>query len=119
MAKTYASIQEQIRKLEQEAAALKAKEATGVIARIKEAIAVYELTPADLFGTTSAAKAPKAAGKKPAAWKKKAKKPVTTTRAIKYTDGTNGWVGHGKRPKWFVDALAAGKTAEDMLVSKS
>lgn len=119
MAKTYASIQEQIRKLEQEAAGLKAKEIAGVVSRIKEAITVYGLTPADLFGTSSTAKAVKA-GKKQVASKKKAKKQTAkSARAIKYTDGTNSWVGHGKRPRWFVDALAAGKTADDMLVSKT
>jgi len=117
MPKTYASIQEQIRKLEQEAAGLKAKEIAGVVTRIKEAITVYGLTPADLFGTSSTTKAAKAS-KKPAAFNKKAKKAATSKRAIKYTDGTNSWVGHGKRPKWFVDALATGKAPEEMLVGQ-
>ncbi len=27
------------------------------------------------------------------------------------------WTGRGKRPAWFVEALAAGKSADDMLVS--
>jgi DNA-binding protein H-NS len=118
MAKTLESIQAQIEKLQQQARALRAKEAVGVIARIKEAIAVYEFTPEDLFGAPSTAKAAKATDKKPAAAKKKAKKAATFKRAIKYTDGTNSWVGHGKRPKWFVDALAAGKTSDDMLVGQ-
>ena len=34
-----------------------------------------------------------------------------------YGDG-NGrtWTGRGRRPQWFIDALAAGKTAEDLRV---
>ncbi len=31
-------------------------------------------------------------------------------------DATQTWTGKGRRPKWFHDALKAGKTAEDMAV---
>jgi DNA-binding protein H-NS len=35
---------------------------------------------------------------------------------VKYQDGTgNKWSGKGPRPKWFKEALAAGKTLEDLL----
>jgi len=50
MAKTLAEIHQQIDKLQKAAEALKAKEKGGVVARIKDAIAHYELTPQDLFG---------------------------------------------------------------------
>ena len=117
MAKSLASIREQIEKLEREAEVLLAKEAVGVITRIKEAIAVYKLTPADLFGapaskTSGDKTAPKATKK--GKGKVAAAKP--SVRPVKYTDGTNTWVGHGKRPRWFVEAVESGKTAEDLLV---
>ena len=31
-------------------------------------------------------------------------------------DPEKTWTGRGKRPRWFVDALASGKTADDMRV---
>jgi DNA-binding protein H-NS len=35
----------------------------------------------------------------------------------KYSNGAGKlWSGHGKRPGWFVDAIAGGKTPEDMLI---
>jgi len=142
MAKTLASITEQIKKLQQQAEVVRKKEAAGVISQIKPAILVYKLTPLDLFsveevkaalagGSSPAAsstpKAPKApavagavkAAKAPEAAKKAKKKPAaksTSSKPIKYSDGTNSWVGHGKRPKWYVTAIEAGKSPEDLLV---
>ena len=110
MAKTLKQIERQINKLTQEAAALKKKEISAVVGRIREAINHYGLTPADLgFG-----------GKTPASNRvssvaKRGK--LRSSRPIKYRDEQgNQWVGHGKRPKWFVDAIASGKTPEDLLV---
>jgi len=38
------------------------------------------------------------------------------TPQLKYTDGAGqGWSGRGRKPGWFIAALAAGKKAEDML----
>ena len=48
MTKTYAQVMKQIDSLSKEAERLKRKEVDGVIARIKEAIAAYGLTAADL-----------------------------------------------------------------------
>ena len=51
MSKTYAEVIQQIESLKDEAERLKREEIEGVIARIKEAITVYGLTPGDLgFG---------------------------------------------------------------------
>ncbi len=121
MAKTYAQIQSQIRKLQLEADALKAKEIAGVVARIQEAIAHYGLTPADLFAKAGgpvrrqpAARTAARHGKAP-----KAAKPAKTPLPAKYQDEAgHQWSGVGKRPNWFKDALAAGKTAEELLVVK-
>ncbi len=118
MAKTYAQIQAQIRKLQQEADALKAKEVAGVVARIQEAISHYGLTAADLFGQLPAAGGRPRAGKRASGAVKAAKpaKPKKAPAPVKYEDGAgNHWSGIGKRPNWFKAALAAGKMAEDLL----
>ena len=110
MAKTLAQIEEQIDKLREQAEQLKAREAAEVIQRIRLAIEHYGLTSRDLFG---GAAAPGRATKKTAAAKKKKK----TVSPIKYRDDQgHAWTGHGKRPRWFIEAMAAGKTREDLAV---
>jgi DNA-binding protein H-NS len=116
LAKTLAQLNEQIQKLQREAEALRAKEVDGVIARMKEAIAHYGLTPEDLGFTKRATIARVARGK--VAEKKGRRQGVKKAAAgIRYRDDSgNTWVGRGKRPDWFKAALAAGKTAEDLAV---
>lgn len=109
---TLSQLQKQIAKLESQANQIKKREAGAVIARIKEAISAYGLTAADLG---LSARGPKAAatkvGRKTAAKKgRKAK-----AGKIKYKDGNgNVWTGHGRRPQWFLDAIAAGRTPEQL-----
>lgn len=120
--KTLADIDAEIARLQRERDALRATEVKEVVGRIKEAISHYGLTAEDL------GLAPKRRGKsataavdsKPAKTratkgaKAGAKKPPSPP---KYSNGVDKtWSGHGKRPGWFVDAIAAGKTAEDMLI---
>lgn len=112
MPKSLAQIQKQIAALEAQASAVRKKEVGGVIARIKEAIAHYGLTAADLGLSGRAPKATKPAkpGRKPGR-KKSAK-----TGVIKYRDDAgNTWTGHGRRPQWFVAAVASGKKPEELL----
>lgn len=98
---SYSQIQKQIEALQAQAARLRVEEVAGVVAKIKEAIAVYGLTRQDLFGA-GAPKA-KASGKK--------------STGVKYADGKGGeWGGRGKRPQWLRDALAAGKSLQDFAV---
>lgn len=116
-ARTLEQIQADIKRLEQEAKAVRDAEVAEVIAKMKAAIEHYGLTAADLglalkagrkVSKGNAAPSPKARTKGAAA---------KSPRPVKYRDDAgNAWVGHGKRPKWFVDALAAGKTAEELLV---
>ena len=117
MAKTLNTLLKQIAQLQKQADALRSREKTEVVDRIKEAIAHYGITADDLFVATPAKatrkRAAKVAGKGP---RKSAavKKPAGVA---KYTDGAGRtWSGVGKRPNWFKDALAAGKRAEDLLV---
>ena len=50
MPKSLQHVLSQIEKLQKEADSLRAEEVSGVIARIREAIAHYNLTPEQLFG---------------------------------------------------------------------
>ena len=115
MAKTLTQIQDQISKLQAQADAIKAKERAQVVARIQEAITHYGITTDMLFG-------PKAVVVKTAARKgtvkAAAKSAVKKAPApAKYQDGAGQtWSGHGKRPNWYKDAIASGKTADDLLI---
>jgi len=113
MARTLVQIKKAIVGLEKEATLLKEKEVSGVIARIKVAIDVYGLTQQDLFE----AKAKKMGRPKKVA-DVVAKKPAKKKAAAKFKDpgSDRTWTGHGKRPGWFVAAIADGKVATDLAV---
>jgi DNA-binding protein H-NS len=116
MIKTYAQIVKQIEILKQDAEKVRRKEIEGVVGRIREAIAVYNLTAEDLgFGTK-----PKRAVKAAAPGKRRAGKAAKAAKApavVKYRNEAGGtWGGRGKRPQWLRDALAAGKTLADFAV---
>jgi DNA-binding protein H-NS len=116
MAKTIAQINAQIEKLQKQADALKAKEAAGVIARIKVAIEHYGLTADDLGFSGRAPKTVKPVGTVVA--KKTRKKAVDKpTGVIRFRDEAgHTWTGKGKRPNWYLAAIAAGKTPESLAV---
>lgn len=130
MPKSLKQVLSQIEKLQKEAEALRSKEISGVVARIREAIDHYGLTPEELFGATSA-KTPRR-GRKPSATTGAAKATGGATKAAgkragraarkgagqpKYHDGAGRtWTGVGKRPTWFKEALESGKKAEDLLI---
>jgi DNA-binding protein H-NS len=142
--KTLAQIQSQIDKLQKEADAIRTREVADVVGRIKEAIAHYGLTAADLgLDGMTATRGPvrKASGRvkamKQSARSAKAEKtdrpakpakPAKAAKAaksgrvsvIKFADDEgHTWTGVGKRPNWYLAALASGKTAEDLLVAKA
>lgn len=107
MPKSYAQLQEAIAKLEKQAAALRATEATKVVSQIRESIATYGLTVEQLFGR--AANAVKAlvnakAGRKGAG-------------IAKYRDPKTGktWTGFGKAPAW----LATVRNRDKFLIDQS
>jgi DNA-binding protein H-NS len=109
MAKTYADIQKEIASLQKAAESLRQKEVDGVIDRIKVAIATYQLTAADLGLAGRAAAAPTEKKVRKVRGKAKAA-PV----AMFKDESGKTWSGRGRRPGWFVAALAAGKKPEDM-----
>lgn len=112
MPKSLQHVLSQIEKLQKEADSLRAEEVSGVIARIREAIAHYNLTPEQLFG--------KVRGKLKGSAAPSSRAAKRSRSAPKYqSDEGRTWSGIGKRPAWFVEALANGRAAEDMLVAKS
>jgi DNA-binding protein H-NS len=86
---SYAQIQERI-------ALLKAQEKAEVIRSIKAAIEQYGITAQELFRTKAPTRRP-------------------TRSKIRFRDGTgNTWSGRGRRPQWFVNALAKGKSYSEL-----
>ena len=114
MARTLADIQRNIAKLQKEAEGVKAKEVVGVIVRIKLAIETYGLTADDLFGTkVKKVRMPKVAS---AVKVKRTTKKATSQMKFKDPSSGKGWSGHGRRPDWYLKAIASGKTPEDLAV---
>jgi DNA-binding protein H-NS len=100
MARNYAQLQQQIKKLQAEAEKLRRAEMRGVIDRIKVAIAHYGLTTEQLFGAAPKVRAAKAAA------------------GATYSDGQGRtWGGKGKRPDWLREALAAGRGLDEFKVA--
>ena len=116
---TLAALNAQIAALQAQADALRDKEVAEVIAKVKDAIVHYGLTAADLgFGKAAGnvRKSPAAVGGKPAKKGRKSAVAKPSAKAVKFKDDQgHTWGGVGKRPEWFKDALAAGKTPEDLL----
>ena len=116
---TLAALNAQIAALQAQADALRKKEVAEVVAKIKDAIAHYGLTAADLGLATGArnnAKSPAAGGDKPASKLRKKAGTKPSARTVKFKDDNgNTWGGMGKRPAWFKAALASGKTPEELL----
>ncbi|MEY8875571.1 MAG: H-NS family nucleoid-associated regulatory protein [Leptothrix sp. (in: b-proteobacteria)] len=85
----------------------------GAKAAVQKAAAPAAEKPAKAVKAVKAEKPAKAvATDKAAAPKAPKAEPV-----IKFRDEAgNSWTGHGKRPNWFKDAIAAGKTAADLAV---
>jgi DNA-binding protein H-NS len=105
---TYVELQQQIKQLQQQAEALKLEERQGVIDRMKEAIAVYDITAAELGLRKERAKS--ATGQQ----KRLGKKKKTQGATPAYSDGKgNSWGGRGPRPKWLREALANGAALEE------
>lgn len=115
MTKTYLQVRKQIEQLQKEADLLRKQEADGVLRRIKEAIAVYGFSAAELgfgAGTSSAAVASRKRGRTNGASKGSV---ATRAAAPKFKDDNgNVWSGRGPRPAWFKAALESGKSMEDL-----
>ena len=111
--KTYADVVKQIEALKTEADALRRKEVDGVVTRIKEAIAHYGLSAADLG---LAVRSPGATAGV-AGTKKRRRRRAKSHGIVKFRDASgNIWGGRGPRPRWLREALLAGKSLADFAV---
>ncbi|WP_038205764.1 H-NS family nucleoid-associated regulatory protein [Xenophilus azovorans] len=110
---TLKEIDAEIAKLQQQANEIRESEKAGVIARMKDAVAYYGITASDLglgSGARTGTKAVKADTVAETAGKTK-----RGAGRIKFKDGAgNSWSGFGPKPKWFTEALASGKTADEL-----
>ena len=105
----YLDLKKQIAELEERAKEVRGTEKREVIARIQEAIDVYDIRPSEI----RFAGQPRMAKSKVGAGVKSAKAPLQA----KYRDAAgNEWIGRGPRPAWLKAALGAGKTLEDFAV---
>lgn len=103
---SYAQLQKQIASLQMQASKVRQVETASVIAKIKEAVAAYGLTPQDIFGG-------------PGRTKGVAKSKSKASAGAGYADDKgNTWGGRGPRPQWLRDALAAGKSLSEFAVSR-
>jgi len=136
----YIQLKNQIQKLQKEAEILRKRERNETVAKIKEAIAAFELTAEDLglsgtkfsrrvrkvgkkskVGGTAAAKRPGRPAKSASAPKEGRKSAGNDKRSIvapKYRDSATGttWTGRGKQPKWLSAAIKDGKKLEDFKI---
>lgn len=98
---TYAELQDQIKKLQQQAEALKQAEIEAVLADMKSKIKQYGLTAEQLgLGAES---------------RKTAKKSTAGKEAnVMYRNGGKIWSGatRGRKPQWVLDVQAAGEDIE-------
>lgn len=97
---TYLELKAKAEKLLQEAEELRQKEMAEVINEIKQKMAEYGITTADL-GASKKGGVKKSAGSAP----------------VKYR-GPNGeeWSGRGRSPQWLANAIEGGKKKEDFAV---
>ncbi|WP_332815726.1 H-NS histone family protein [Ramlibacter sp.] len=104
---TYLELKAQAEKLMAQAEELRQRETEQAIEDIKAKMKAFGLTAQDLgFGGGSGRRSPAAKRRSPA------------EKIVKYR-GPNGetWSGgRGRKPKWVTDALASGKTLEDLQV---
>lgn len=119
---TLLSLQAQIAELQQKAAQIKSKEYASTLADIQTKMTAFGITIADLKAAQTKPKAARK-GRKSAADKTPSKRSsklagVKVEPKYRNVDGQT-WTGRGVAPKWMTEALAAGRTKEDFLISKA
>lgn len=117
--RTLSDLDAEIARLQRERDAMREVEVKEVVGRIKVAIAHYGLTAADL-GLAEAKRGTR--GPSPKAkdlGTKRSRRNGKGTGAVapKYTDGQGRtWSGRGRQPAWFAQAIASGKSPEDLRI---
>lgn len=105
--RTLNEINREIAKLQAEADQIREAERAEVVAKIKEAVDFYGITATDIGFSASGARARKAKGS--------VRSKAGAATRVKYKDDTGRtWSGRGRKPQWFIDALAGGKTEAEL-----
>lgn len=101
---TYAELQQKIAELQNQAEELRKREIAEIIADVKQKVAAYGLTAADLGLSIGRDSAPAQKGK--------------SALKAKYRDPATGesWVGRGATPKWMRTYLEAGRNKDEFLI---
>jgi len=111
MASKLRDLVSQIERLKKEADAVRASDAGAARAQVLELVKLYGFTSKDIFGTSSVTG--------DGVRLNDAGRPVRGG-VPKYQSGDGRtWSGVGKRPSWFLEALAQGKSKEDLLIDRS
>lgn len=117
MATTYLQLSQKIKALQAQAEQIKKKEVAGVVARIKEAIAAYDLTAEEL-GLSGSTAVKGAAPSKRALKGRRGMKAAAKRASVAYQNGSgNTWGGRGPRPAWLREALANGADLASFLAT--
>jgi DNA-binding protein H-NS len=112
-AMTYMELMRQSEALRAQAEQMRQKEKPEVVARIREAIAHYGIAAADL-GLVGVGSQKKTSIGAPSRKSAKASKPKRLASSRFKDDAGHSWSGFGRRPKWLLDALAAGATLDSL-----
>lgn len=123
---TYGELQNQIEELKRQAALAHKKELGSALREIKKKIAEFGLTAADLglappVAPKRAVKPPaKSSSAKSGPFSKKRRATAGVKVAPKYR-GPAGelWTGRGRQPTWVAEAIAAGRTMDDLLITRT
>ena len=122
---TYSEYRNQIEELQKKAAVARKEELGAALREIKKKIAEFGLTASDLGLAPAvvpkrAVKSPaKASSAKSGPFSKKRRATAGVKVAPKY-QGPAGelWTGRGRQPTWVAEAIAAGRTMDELLITK-
>lgn len=98
----YLETKKQIEALQAELQALRAEEFGPTVADVKARIAEFDIKPEDLFTAEQL--------------QRKKASPARLRVPPKYALDGHTWGGKGAVPKWYSEAIASGKTPDEMLI---
>lgn len=111
---TYPELLAQIEDLQRQAEKIRQEEFAAVVATIRQQIANYGITAADL-GLEPAAGATSLRSR--AAIRRNLSQKGSDKVAAKYRDTSgNTWSGRGKQPRWLMEAVSSGRSISEFLI---
>lgn len=111
MVSKLADLVQEIERLQREADAIRKSDASAAREQVRQLVQLYGFSSADIFGTESVTG--------DGVRLNQAGRPVRGGAPKYQSDDGRTWSGVGKRPAWFIEALAQGKSREDLLIDRS